>query len=246
MDRPVAARIRLRIKDPRGSLEGIDLLPNALCEAGLIRREPRLMRWSVDDPAVLEIVVTFVDRGAARSWARDPRVRRYLGTATRRLARGRARTVRERDYWLEVDDERVCSCERSPWCMLQGPPIWRDEVLWCGACGLAVPKRRVDEPCAGGWAEAYRHIYEIWLASGVYEMWAERELSDLRSELNRAGRRLAREYGRTTGVPVYYELFFAEPGQRPLCVNCGRATRDVEGWPAWRVCRRCRLMFWHE
>lgn len=246
VDRPVAARIRVRIKDPTKPIEELDLLPTALREAGLIRREPRLTRWAADEPGVIEFTVMFVDGEAARTWERHPHVRKYLDEETRRLMRGRPRTVRERDYWVKVDDDRVCPCARSPWFMLQGPPIWRDEVLWCGECGLAVPNRRVPEPGAGGWAEVYRHIYEIWLASGVYEMWAERELSDLGSELNRAGRRLAREYARETGVPVYYELFFPEPGLHPVCVNCGRATREVEGWPTWRACQRCRLMFRHD
>ena len=245
IDRPVAARIVLRLKNPAAPLDGLELLSGTLLEAGLIRREPRTLRRSLEDPEALELACTFVDGQAARTWLRDPYVLRHRGQDLRRLLQGRPRTLRERDYWHELDIERVCACAARPWYMIQGPPWPRDEVYWCGECGLPVPNRQIGDVDAASWAASYRSVYSLWLDSGLYEAWAERQLSNVQSELNEEGRRLARRAQMRLGVPVFYELFIAEPGQHPECLNCGRSTRDI-GWETWRACRACRLMFRHD
>src|SRR5690606_15060264 len=132
------------------------------------------------------------------------------------------RTGRDRDFWIELDDERVCRCSTSQWYMIQGPPAWRDEVFWCGACGLAVPDRRLGVVGVTSWAKSYRSMYSLWLESGLYEAWAERELSDIESELNMEGRRLARLAQRKLGVPVYYDVFSAEIERHAVCRGCKR------------------------
>ena len=242
INRPVAARILLRLKAPDQSIGALDFLHRTLQEARLVRAQPQALRWSTEDPAVLELICTFVDRRAARTWMKDPRVLKAHGDDLKRLLRGRPRTVQERDFWIEADDDRVCPCDTSPWFMLQGPPRGRDECFWCGECGLAVPQHRMADAGVASWADSYRQLYSLWLESGLYESWAERELSNVGSELNTEGRRLAREVQRAAGVPVYYDAFSAEIEPHPTCRNCDRPTTPGP-FPGWVRCRRCRLAY---
>jgi hypothetical protein len=54
------------------------------------------------------------------------------------------------------------------------------------------------------WDVEYDHIFGCWLASGSYEQWAERELSDPGSPLNKTGLELASRLSRAIGCPVDY------------------------------------------
>jgi hypothetical protein len=56
------------------------------------------------------------------------------------------------------------------------------------------------------WERQYDAVYALWMASAEYEAWAEAELTDAGSDLNRLGAAVARDAARELGVQVAYEL----------------------------------------
>ncbi len=102
------------------------------------------------------------------------------------------------------------------------------------------------------WADQYRTLDRLYMASGTLERGAYRQLADPRSGLAREGRALARDVEGATGLPTYYYLHRywgrrrGEEG-RP-CPGCGsnwnrigaRSGRGLE-WFEFR-CELCRLV----
>ena len=61
------------------------------------------------------------------------------------------------------------------------------------------------------WDVEYDNIFACWLTSGTYERWAERELSDPGSPLNRCGFDLAGRLSQAIGCPVDYFVHNDKP-----------------------------------
>ncbi len=90
---------------------------------------------------------------------------------------------------------------------------WASPLL-CGDTHKPVPLYKI--PCTDHsgvdfdnvyfWHQDYERLYGLWL-SGLYEGFAEEQLSDPWSAINKNGRALCEIIEKITGVPTYYFLF---------------------------------------
>jgi hypothetical protein len=107
---------------------------------------------------------------------------------------------------------------------------------------LPLPEAMVDSVAHWGWVAGAIHTME--LDSGPYEHWAETELMDLTSPINREGLEVRRQLD--TVRRCYYLLFqpLAEGGFRvpDECPGCGGPFMEYSGGRFTRLlCERCSL-----
>jgi hypothetical protein len=88
-------------------------------------------------------------------------------------------------------EEEICQCQGSP-------PIKLMYALGynpvnCMNCNLEVPPESLQLPSStveaiAFWRSMYDAIYRLWPDSGEYETWAQEQLEDTSSSINRSGR----------------------------------------------------------
>jgi hypothetical protein len=103
------------------------------------------------------------------------------------------------------------------------------------------------------WADSYRDLDRVWLASGTLEMAAYRELADPSSLLSKTGRDLCAKIGRATRRRTYYFMhrYYGRrrnEGDR-RCPGCGGDWRANQHQPTTTefarfefCCHRCKLV----
>ena len=92
------------------------------------------------------------------------------------------------------------------------------------------------------WRDVYDAIDRLWLDGGDYETWAEAELSNLESSVNRQGRQLQASLNRLRRC--YYYGFQGRISAAGLCPLCGQAMTALESGPAHQLlCEGCSLVF---
>ena len=116
---------------------------------------------------------------------------------------------------------------------------------------LPIDERTREALCF--WAERYRTLDELWIASGPLERGAYKQLADPASETAERGRELCQVIEKATRKPTYYYLvryYGRETGEeeRP-CPLCGspwrtktRPAAESEFFAFDFQCRRCRLV----
>ena len=90
-----------------------------------------------------------------------------------------------------------------------------DSPLICGDTHNAIPLYKFPRTDLQGdgydniyfWNQNYERLYGLWLSSGAYEGFAEQQLHDPWSDINKTGRELCRLVEDLTGVPTYYFMF---------------------------------------
>jgi hypothetical protein len=116
-----------------------------------------------------------------------------------------------------------------------------DNPIHCMTCrGEVAPERigfdRHTTESIAGWHAVYRSIYCLWLDSGSYEAWAESELLNKDSEVNRMGM-LARD-ALAAYLPTTYLWFWQE--ERPTsCPVCGSSELSRRG--SMLFCEKCNI-----
>ncbi|MEE9439692.1 MAG: DUF2310 family Zn-ribbon-containing protein [Saprospiraceae bacterium] len=57
------------------------------------------------------------------------------------------------------------------------------------------------------WHQDYKRLHGLWLSSGSYESFAQEQLQDILSPINKRGREICSVIEKLTGVPTFYFLF---------------------------------------
>ncbi len=91
---------------------------------------------------------------------------------------------------------------------------WESPLL-CGDTHQPIPLYKI--PCTDHngvdydniffWNQDYARLYGLWLSSGEYEKFAQEQLQDHKSAINKRGRAIAKIIEKLSGVPTYYFLF---------------------------------------
>jgi hypothetical protein len=139
--------------------------------------------------------------------------------------------------------EQVCKCTNKPPVKLVMEPGFNP--LRCVTCGLEVTpealKLSVEQAEAlATWNGCAVGIYNLWLAAGEYQTWAERQMLELGSPVNVDGRKLAEDL-----KPVRRAYYWVFTGDEPLaqCPRCGGETTQAAGASAPQAfCNDCSLI----
>ena len=146
--------------------------------------------------------------------------------------------VRFRPPAAAADNER-CRCRQLTTAYLAH--VLTENPIHCSSCrGAVAPERigfdAVTAELVARWNTIYGAIYELWLDSGKYELWAESELRLPHSHVNQSGLH-ARER-LSPYIPCRYLWFWQ--GARPAqCPVCGLHLREIEG--KHLVCTDCAV-----
>jgi hypothetical protein len=116
-----------------------------------------------------------------------------------------------------------------------------ENPIHCSGCRRAIAPERIgfDGPTAeliARWNTVYGAVYELWLDSGKYEVWAESELLRPDSHINKTGLHARERLSRY--IPCRYLWFWQEI--RPVqCPACGSSVGETEG--THLVCLACAV-----
>jgi hypothetical protein len=146
--------------------------------------------------------------------------------------------VRFRLYGLTPVNGRCCCRELTTAYLAH---VLTENPIHCSLCRGEVAPERIgfDAPTAeliARWNFVYSAVYELWLDSGPYEVWAESELLRADSHVNESGLQ-AREH-LSKYILCRYLWFWQE--KRPAqCPVCGLGLREAEG--THLVCTACAV-----
>jgi hypothetical protein len=242
--KPVPAIIRMRLKDRRYMGDDFLGISTVMLDDGLILSEPRELRRDPRNPEVLELICTFVDQDSARIWLTFPKVKKYCRPKFRKLLKEKPRLVRYRNVIYDYDKNRVCACKDWPSFLLSPDPLGHFSSVVCGECLTPIPPYKLpDDLMVTSWENIYEHVYLIWLESRTLESWAEAQLGDYNSDLNREARRILGRLRKFRPVPAYYMIWSEEYSKEMPCPNCGRKGRKSPWEKPERVCGVCKLGF---
>jgi predicted nucleic acid-binding Zn ribbon protein len=244
--RPVPAVVRMELRDSRHTAEDLISLSVSMLQKGLILGEPRELRRLPQTPEILELVCTFTDKSAADKWLQNDFIKRCHGKIFRKLLKHRPTLIRYRDVILDVDDVKVCACKTKPRAyLLQGRALDELGSLLCGECMNYIPQYRIPAKLNSieTFARLHSNIYDLWLASGTLEKWAERQLDDYNSDLNKDARKVIREVTQYYRRPAYYMIWAEEYDEKMSCPHCGNKGHRSPWRKPTRICKRCKLAF---
>jgi predicted nucleic acid-binding Zn ribbon protein len=155
----------------------------------------------------------------------------------------------------EIESRDADLCRRPPWLIMSTHFLSRESPLICGEHYLPVPLYRIprtdtdngyDVRC---WQVTWSAFDRLQMLCGPGKRFAARQISDLRSRLSSAGRKLGRGIEKSWKIPTYYYLY--RNGGRSLACERRRACPSCGGkWlldePLHGVidfkCDRCRLI----
>lgn len=138
-----------------------------------------------------------------------------------------------------VRADRRCCCRHLTTAYLAH--VLTDNPIHCSFCRGEVAPERIgfDVPTAeliARWNTVYGAVYELWLDSGPYELWAESELLRADSHVNETGLQACEQLSKH--IRCRYLWFWQE--KRPVqCPVCGLNLRDAEG--THLVCTACAV-----
>lgn len=241
---PAPAVIELRLRDRRHRDELLlfllDDLVRTLLEAGLTFDLPH-SRWRYSqDERTGEIELLFVDASARKRWRTPPAVREALDAIRPSLSA----TPRLRPLVDPFSDDRVCACDPRHAPLLLEVSFVALAPYACAACrGVVPPSGTPQTADATELLRTARHIDHLWLRSDIGERWADRQLHDPKSALNRAVRGQARRATKAFGVPVFARQCLRPDRSSAACPVCRRPSSPSILPRTDRACRRCRVAF---
>ena len=135
----------------------------------------------------------------------------------------------------------LCRCAKPSSIKLVAGPGFNP--IRCVGCNLEVSpeslKLSVEQAEAvAQWNAPAEGIYRLWIASGEYEVWAGRQLSDPDSPINVDGRRLAEELNPAR------RCYFWLPGDEgyDACPACGGELSKTTGSTPQAFCDDCSVI----
>ena len=244
IDKPIAAKILLTLSDKKSSGEEFISLSGSLYHKGLIYGEPRELRKNKN---VLELIVTFTSFRAYKNWLKDDFIKEYWLEKFESFLSEIPITIAEKDVIIEIDKIFNCICKDSeiPFYLLDGRRFGFVGDLTCGNCLGIIPKYKIPQTIKlESWLSLHGNVYEIWLASGVLEKWALKELSNYKKgKLNLEGEKIRNELSEYFKKPVYISYFVEEPDSEVLCLICGNSG-EVSGLrKPNKICNNCFTAF---
>ena len=132
-----------------------------------------------------------------------------------------------------------CCCPRVTTAYLAH--VLSENPIHCSLCRGEVAPERIGFDAATAeliarWNTVFGAVYELWLDSGPYELWAESELLRPDSPVNESGLEACTQL--SNYVPARYLWFWQ--GKRPVrCPVCGSSLRETEG--THFVCTACAV-----
>ena len=175
------------------------------------------------------------DRDAFKVPSQSSLVRQRLNE----LKRSSVNRPRTRLLNLVPETAVACRCATPSAYFLFTTFLHTEPPVWCIDCNGIVPLYRLPCPAAGdfsrllAWQNDYQACDTLQINCTVGERFAELQMSDLDSALNRSGLALCSGIHQQTGRPVYYYLFRANgrSGGREMqrkCPRCGGGWRLSE------------------
>ncbi len=133
---------------------------------------------------------------------------------------------------------------------------WESAIL-CGDIHRPIPLYHLFNPQKTDkifdkiryWDRAYARIFHLWISSGLYEFFAQKELEDIHSSLNKEGLKLCKEIEVLTQKPCFYHLFnnknwSKKEDKKRMCPLCNGTWqlegKGVDDFIAFK-CEKCRL-----
>jgi len=150
------------------------------------------------------------------------------------------------DYTYTEDD---WYCRHDCWktLILECNTLLRTSPLICGECRGLVGTYRIitDDHSAKKlwtWDGLYSSIAGCWLYGGPYEAWAEKELSDVHSKLNKMGMEIAGIIGRNNNCTVLYFLHSTTDAPYSCCPRCHGNLDRLPGINNKGYCPKCSIV----
>ena len=135
----------------------------------------------------------------------------------------------------------LCKCAKPSAIKLVAGPGFNP--IRCVTCDLEVSpeslKLSVEQAEAvASWNAPAEGIYRLWIASGEYEVWAGRQLSDLQSPINVDGRRVAE------ALNAVRRCYFWLPSDDGFdaCPGCGGELAKTTGKTPHAYCDDCSVI----
>lgn len=218
-------------------------LAPTLWHAGLIWSRYEQVAFELPQPE-LRIWCTFTDRVAFDTW-------RSNSLVIERCSELLATPIQVTETVAPWDrHDHICVCKDSSAFILMGHGFgYRQAILFCCDCLGYYPNYRTFElvgdllPTLHSWALIYGHVSDIWMLSGDLELWASNELQSPTSQLNKQGRKYAKQIHRLIKRPVWYYLFVESDKRTSTCPSCG-----INGkCPDWNrtkyACEMCSCVY---
>lgn len=234
----------MRVKDP--SLDGMVFVDYLawLRQQGLILEKPFEVRRNPKEKDCFDLICTFVDQVTARSWKTWPSVEAMYRTLIKPLLKSAPRLSRYRDVIMDFDKDASCSCEQWNTLLIMPSPYGHTSGLICCDCRYPIPTYKIPEGVDyESWRRLHNNVADIWFQSGTLEMWAQEQLRDFNSDLNRATRKVMSSLRKTLNTQVYYWIWTEADSEGKPCPNC-KAKGHPTSWDyPIKICKRCRLAF---
>ena len=244
IDKPIAAKILLTLSDKKASGEEFISLSGSLYHKGLIYGEPRELRKNKN---ILELIITFTSIYSYKNWLKDDFIKEYWLEKFESLLSEKPITIAEKDVIIEIDNITNCSCKDSEitFYLLEGRRFGFLGGLTCGNCLGLIPNNKIPKSIKLEiWLSLHENVYSIWLASGVLEKWALKELLNYKKgRLNLEGEKIRKELSEYFKKPVYISYFIEEPDLEDLCLICGNKGKKSGLRRPNKICNNCFTAF---
>ncbi len=244
IDKPVPAKIFLKLKDKKDTGEELISLSGTLYQQNLIFSEPRELRRK---GTRLELTVVFRDLFSYNNWQKTIGDLEFWTEKFKSLLSEEPKTKAEKDVIIEVDQVFNCSCQQPEFYILQGRSLQYGEELTCGTCLGQVSYSRIPLQIEiENWQNHYQRVYLNWLESSFFEKEAFKELTNYeKGELNIEGEKIRSQLSAYFKIPVYMLLFSYESANQN-CLICGSTgTKSGLNSPK-KNCMKCNTIFGFE
>lgn len=156
------------------------------------------------------------------------------------------------DPYLKLKSNPFCS-EESPNCVCDKPTYvmgmmvsYHQNPIRCLGCLEIVEPTKLPVPVdlvyeVADWSITHSALQWLAFQTTSYEAWADKELTDIRSNINKEGIRLQRELSKTT--TIYYWHTRSLNTHDNSCPICNGSMKEIK-YPLTRVvcCESCLLV----
>jgi predicted nucleic acid-binding Zn ribbon protein len=145
-------------------------------------------------------------------------------------------------------EDEMCHCPGTPPIKLMY--VFGYNPIHCMNCNLEVQPEKLGIPsdlvaAIDYWRHLYQAIDALWLDSSDYEQWAEEQLSDISSRVNRKGRSVQQSLNSTRRCYYWYFQDQSADDYEPIssCPSCGNPLSDYSyGIFRQLVCEKCSIV----
>lgn len=244
-DKPIPAKILLSLIDNKATGEEFISLSGSLYKQNLIFSEPRELRR---DKNILELSVIFRDNNSFKNWSKNSEIKQFWLVKFDKFLSEKPKTLKERDVIIEVDNVKICQCDKSDFFILQGRSFRFSDELTCSNCFGQISYSKVPlEIQLEDWQTKHKRVYSNWLESSLFEKEAYNELTNYKTgKLNLEGEKIRKQLSDYFKLPVYIHFFVEEPDENHPCLICGQKGSDSGLTRPSRICKTCYTIFGYD